>query len=86
MQWLLYCSNTLNSAYNEVAFNEKSAITKENVCTKYTTNTYKYIANNEKPPIMKQNLRIFFFVIGGVECMYIQHIQFQVLRYSNYVI
>ena len=27
---------TLNSAYNEVAFNENSAITKENLRTKYT--------------------------------------------------
>ena len=27
--------STLNSAYNEVAFNEKSAITKENLRTKY---------------------------------------------------
>ena len=61
---------TLNSAYNEVAFNEKSAITKENLCTKYTPFTYKYIALNEKPPITKQSLRIFFFVIGGDECMY----------------
>ena len=61
--------NTLNSAYNEVAFNEKSPITKENLCTKYTTFTYKYIALNEKPPIMKQNVCIFFFVIGRVECI-----------------
>ena len=55
---------TLNSAYNEVAFNEKSAITKENLCTKYTPFTYKYIVLNENPPITKQNL-----VIDGVECM-----------------
>ena len=27
---------TLNSAYNEVTFNENSAIRKENLCTKYT--------------------------------------------------
>ena len=27
---------TLNSAYNKVTFNEKLAITKENLCTKYT--------------------------------------------------
>ena len=47
---------TLNSAHNEVAFNEKLAITKENLCTKYTPFTYKYIALNEKPPITKQNL------------------------------
>ena len=61
--------STLNSAYNEVAFNEKSAITKENLCTKYTPFTYKYIALNEKPPITKRNLCIFFFIIGGVECI-----------------
>ena len=59
---------TLNSAYNEVAFNEKSAITKENLCTKYMPFTYKYIVLNENLPIMKQNLCIFFFVIHGVEC------------------
>ena len=28
--------STLNSAFNEVAFNENSAITKENLRTKYT--------------------------------------------------
>ena len=61
-------ADTLNSAYNKVAFNEKSAITKENVCTKYTPYTYKYVALNEKLPIMKQNLCIFFFIIGRVEC------------------
>ena len=27
---------TLNSTYNEVAFNENLAIMKENICTKYT--------------------------------------------------
>ena len=27
---------TLNSTYNEVSFNEKLPITKENLCTKYT--------------------------------------------------
>ena len=53
--------NTLNSAYNEVTFNKKSAIMKENLCTKYTPFTYKYITLNEKPPIMRQNLHIFFF-------------------------
>ena len=52
---------TLNSAYNEVAFNEKSAITKENPRTKYTLFTYNDVALNEKPPITKQNLCIFFF-------------------------
>ena len=51
---------TLNSAYNEVTFNEKLPITKENLHTKYTSFTYKYIALNEKLPIMKQNLCIFF--------------------------
>ena len=60
--------DTLNSAYNEVVFNEKPAITKENLCTKYTRFTYKYIALNEKLPITKQNLCIFFFITGGVEC------------------
>ena len=52
---------TLNSTYNEVTFNEKLAITKENLCTKYTPFTYKYIALNKKLPITKQNLHIFFF-------------------------
>ena len=52
---------TLNSTYNEVAFNKKSAIMKENLCTKYTPFTYKYIVLNENPPITKQNLYIFFF-------------------------
>ena len=61
-------SNTLNSAYNEVAFNEKSAITKENLCTKYTPFTYKYIILNKKLPITKQNLCIIFFIIDRVEC------------------
>ena len=59
---------TLNSTYNDVTFNEKSPIMKENLCTKYTPFTYKYIALNEKPPITKQNLCIFFFIIGRVEC------------------
>ena len=57
-----------NSAYNEVTFNEKLAITKENLCTKYTPFTYKDITLNEKLPITKQNLCIFFFVIGRFEC------------------
>ena len=43
------CRNTLDSAYNKVTFNEKLAIMKENLCTKYTPFTYKYIALNEKP-------------------------------------
>ena len=64
-------SDTLNSAYNEVAFNEKSPITKENLCIKYTPFTYKYIALNKKLPITKQNLCIFFFIIGRVECSWI---------------
>ena len=65
-------AHKLNSAYNEVAFNEKSAIMKENLCTKYMPFTYKYIALNKKPPIMKQNLHIFFFFIGGVECNFLR--------------
>ena len=74
--WLVSDSNyrlvlagTLNSAYNEVTFNEKLAIMKENLCTKYMPFTYKYIALNKKLPIMKQNLHIFFFIIGRVECI-----------------
>ena len=55
-------ASTLNSAYNKVTFNEKSAITKENLHTKYTPFTYKYVALNEKPPIMKQNHHIFFLL------------------------
>ena len=51
--------NTLNSACNKVAFNEKSAITKENLCTKYFPFTYNDVTLNEKPPIMKENLCIF---------------------------
>ena len=57
-----YKPSTLNSTYNEVIFNKKSAIMKENVCTKYTTYTYKYVALNEKLPITKQNLHIFFLL------------------------
>ena len=53
-----------NSTYNKVAFNEKLAIMKENLHTKYTPFTYKYIVLNEKLPITKQNLHIFFFVIA----------------------
>ena len=53
---------TLNSTYNKVTFNEKSAITKENLHTKYTPFTYKYVTLNEKPPITKQNLCIFFLL------------------------
>ena len=37
---------TLNFTYNKAAFNEKSAIMKENLCTKYTPFTYKYFALN----------------------------------------
>ena len=58
---------TLNSTYNKVTFNEKSAVMRENLHTKYTQFTYNDVALNEKLPIMKQNLCIFF-VIGGVEC------------------
>ena len=53
--------DTRNSAYNDVAFNEKLSITKENIHTKYISFTYKYVALNKKPPITKQYLRIFFF-------------------------
>ena len=60
-------TNTLKSVYDEVAFNDKSAITKENLCTKYFPFTYKYITLNKKLPIIKENL-CFFFVIDGVEC------------------
>ena len=63
-----YDSFTLNSTYNEVAFNETSAITKENLCTKYFPFTYNDVILNEKPPIMKGKLCIFFFIIGRVEC------------------
>ena len=67
VKWIKFGNSiTLNSTYNEVAFDEKL---KENVCTKYTTNTYKYVALNEKLPITKQNLSIFFFIIGRVECI-----------------
>ena len=52
--------NTLNFAYNEVTFNEKLPIMKENLSTKYTPFTYKYIALNENPPITRPNLHIFF--------------------------
>ena len=66
-------TSTLNSAYNEVTFNKKSPITKENLCTKYTPFSYKYVVLNEKPPKTKQNLRIFFFVIGRVECTFLEY-------------
>ena len=36
----------------------------------YTPFTYNDVALDEKPPITKQNLRIIFFVVGGVECTY----------------
>ena len=52
--------HTLNSIYNKVAFNEKLAITKENLCTKYFPFTYKYVTLNEKLPITMENLHIFF--------------------------
>ena len=58
----LACACTLNSAYNEVAFNETLAIMKENLCTKYTPFTYKYITLNEKLPLKKQNFHIFFLL------------------------
>ena len=65
----LYSTPTLNSTYNEVTFNKKLVIMKENCQTKYTPFTYNDIALKEKLPIMKQNLCIFFFIIGGVECI-----------------
>ena len=52
--------SALNSAYNEVTFNEKLAITKENLCTKYFPFTDNNVILNEKPPIMKENLHILF--------------------------
>ena len=64
-----YVQITLNSAYNEVTFNKKLAIMKENLPTKYTLFTYDDVALNKKPPIMKQNLHIFF-VIGRVACKF----------------
>ena len=56
----VYSFHVHNSTYNEVAFNEKLAITKENLHTKYTPFTYNDVALNEKSPITKENLRIFF--------------------------
>ena len=61
--------STLNSTLSEVAFNEKSAVMKENLRTKYFSFTYNDVTLNEKLPITKENLHIFFF--GGVECIYI---------------
>ena len=68
--YMLYCmsfliGSTLNSTYNEVAFNEKLAITKENLYTKYFPFTYNDVTLNEKPPITKENLSIFFFFVIG---------------------
>ena len=48
--------------------------------------TYKYIALNEKPPITKQNLCIFFFVIGGVECINILMGYFKLILICDAVI
>ena len=62
-------NSTLTSTYNEVTFNEKLAIMKENLHTKYFPLTYNDVTLNEKPPIMKENLCIFFFIMGGVKCM-----------------
>ena len=59
---------TLNSVYNKVAFNEKSAIVKENLHTKYILFTYNDINLNKKLPVMRQNLHICFVVIGRFEC------------------
>ena len=66
-QGVSFRGHTLNSVYNEVAFNEQLAITKENLCIENFPFTYKYVALNEKPPITKENLHIFFFIIGGVQ-------------------
>ena len=57
-------SSTLKSA-----FNEKLAIMKENLHTKYIPFTYNDVALDENLPIMKQNLGIFFFIRDGVECI-----------------
>ena len=57
-----------------MAFNEKSAITKENLHTKYTPFPYNDVTLNEKPPITKQNLRVYFFLIGGVERNWVQRV------------
>ena len=51
---------TLNSAYNEVAFNEKSAITKENLCTKYFHSPIMTLPLTKSHLLMKENLHIFF--------------------------
>ena len=64
---------TLNSVYNEVAFNEKSAITKENLCTKYFPFTYNDVTLKEKLPVMKENFCILFFITGRVECKIQDH-------------
>ena len=62
-------STTLNSIYNKVTFNKKSAIMKENLCTKYFPFTYKYVTFNEKPPIMKENLHTFFHYRQSQVCI-----------------
>ena len=53
---------TLNSTYNSVAFDEKSAIMKENLSTKYFLFTYNDLALNEKSPITMENLYILFLL------------------------
>ena len=50
-QWVVHTTSTLNSTYNEVAFNEKLAIMKENLHTKYTPFTYIMMS-----PLMKSCL------------------------------
>ena len=60
---------TLNSTYNEVSLNGKSAIMKENH-TKYFPFTYNDVALNKKPLIMKEYHCIFVFIKGGVECSF----------------
>ena len=47
--YVLFILYTLSSAYNEVAFNEQLATTKENLCTKYFPLTVML----ETPPIRR---------------------------------
>ena len=60
-------AGTLNSAYNEVTFNEKLTITKE-ISAPNIPHSPIMTALNEKPPLKEQNLHISFFVIGRVQC------------------
>ena len=54
-----------NSACNEVPFNKKAAIMKENLRTKYFPITYNDITLNKKLPTTKENLCIFFHYRQG---------------------